>query len=70
MTYYVIIAQKSTGKALHSNGRFYPHGDTDYRCIFPTMEAACNFSERYSAAHQDRECVITDDQGVSLRVFR
>jgi hypothetical protein len=70
MNCFVIIAEKATGKVLHQDGSRYQEGDPDYKLPFDSLVDAVNFSESYRESHQDFECIVVDEAGKCLQLFR
>lgn len=70
MTYVVVIAEKNTGKVLHPDGVRHREGDPDYRLRFDDVEAARAFGARHAREYPQRECLVLDDAGTCVGIFR
>ena len=70
MACYVVIAEKATGKVLHANGVRHREGDPDYRLRFDDAEAARSFGARHVREYPQRECVVLDETGTCVGLFR
>lgn len=71
MSFFVTIAETHTGIVMHAHdGTRHRQGDGDPRLSFGHEQAAMEFSRQHVATFPDRECIVTDDTGACLHVFR
>ena len=70
MTIRVLIAEAATGKVLHVDGTRYQFGDAECRIDFDSVASAFAFSETHVRSFPDRECVVFEEDGACLKVFR
>ncbi len=71
MPIFVTIAETRTGIVLNAdNGRRHRTDEGDPRLAFDDVQSAIDFSRSHACLFPDRECIITDDAGTCLHVFR
>lgn len=71
MTCFVTIAETRTGIVIHAgDGRRHREGDGDPRSSFENEQAAVDFSQQHVCVFPERECIVTDQAGACLHVFR
>jgi hypothetical protein len=69
MPIQVIVAEFATGIIIHPDGRRSLE-DSGYQKTFATEAEACVFAELHRADHPHHECIVVDETGREIRVFR
>lgn len=69
MAFYVTIAEFATGIIIDREGNWII-SSADHRLVFDAESDACQFAEEHRTNNPEHECIVSDEKGAELHVFR